>query len=152
MDTGAFQNIAGSEWVSQMEKALKRSKQSKIEWKLLDRPHPVSGVGNDIVYAKWTASIPIILPGGGKTTYTCLYIDDNNCPGLLGMRALSSTGSILDLRPGKLCIYSGNTEDVEIPCRKGITKMTLEQAPSGHIMIPCGQFEKKNCRATSKPY
>ena len=140
VDTGAFQNIAGSYWVSRVEEILKQEGQPPIEWSKLDNPHPVSGVGKDIVYAKWNAKIPIKFPGGGRTTYNCLYMENSKCPGLLGMQSLNKTGSILDLRAGEL--YSGDTTNVrlDIPQRSDVTRMRLEQSSTGHILIPCAQF------------
>ena len=135
-----------------VELALKRAKEPGIEWVKLDKPHPVTGVGNDIVYAKWWANIPIKLPGGGRTTYKCLYMDDISCPALLGMHSLQSAGAILDLRKDHLCMYSGDTKDIKISCRGDVTKMKLEQSSTGHILLPCAQFEKKNCRNTNGPY
>ena len=119
VDTGAFQNIAGSYWVSRVEEILKQEGQPPIEWSKLDNPHPVSGVGKDIVYAKWNAKIPIKFPGGGRTTYNCLYMENSKCPGLLGMQSLNQTGSILDLRAGELYMYSGDTANVRIDIPQG---------------------------------
>ena len=75
VDTGAFQNIAGSFWAQKIQEILGQEGQPSIKWKRLDNPHPVSGVGKDIVYANWTASIPIMFPGGRKTTFNTLYME-----------------------------------------------------------------------------
>ena len=151
VDTGAFQNIAGSFWVQNLQKILSQENQPSIKWKRLDNPHPVSGVGKDIVYANWTASIPIMFPGGRKTTFNTLYMENSKCPGLLGMEALGRTQSILDLRAGKLHIYSGNTANVTIDVPKGsdVQRMQLVQSSSGHILLPCAQFGARDNNAQS---
>ena len=145
VDTGAFRNIAGSHWISQKESTLKKAGQPPIKWHKLPQPHPVSGVGNDTVYAHWQAEVPVVLPGGGQTSYTCLYLEDNPCPALLGMKSLKETGTILDLRPGKMLMYSGNTTKIRIDCDKSnvVSKMHLEQGPGGHILLPCAQYAGK---------
>ena len=86
-----------------------------------------------------------MLPGGGQTSYTCLYLEDNPCPALLGMKSLKETGTILDLRPGKMLMYSGNTAKIKIDCDKSddVSKMHLEQGPGGHILLPCAQYAGK---------
>ena len=145
VDTGAFRNIAGSGWIAQTETALKEAGQPPIRWHKLPHPHPMSGVGNDTVYAHWQAEVPVELPGGGRTSYKCLYVEDSQCPALLGMRALKETGTILDLRPGKMRMYSGNTSQINIACEntKGISTMNLDQGPGGHILLPCARYAGK---------
>ena len=54
----------------------------------LDVPHPIRGVANEQVQAKWKVKVPIGLPGGGLTYYQCLYLEKNSTPGLLGMNAM----------------------------------------------------------------
>ena len=145
VDTGAFRNIAGSSWIAQTEAALKKAGQEPVKWQKLPQPHPVSGVGNDTVHAHWQAEVPVVLPGGGKTTYTCLYLEDSQCPALLGMRSLKETGTILDLRPGKMCMYSGDTSKIRIDVGKSkeVSVMDLEQGSGGHILLPCAQYAGK---------
>ena len=145
VDTGAFRNIAGSSWIAQTEAALKKAGQEPVKWQKLPQPHPVSGVGNDTVHAHWQVEVPVVLPGGGKTTYTCLYLEDSQCPALLGMRSLKETGTILDLRPGKMCMYSGDTSKIRIDVGKSkeVSVMDLEQGSGGHILLPCAQYAGK---------
>ena len=50
VDTGAFINITGSLWISQVEAALKKAGMPPIKWHKLPQPHPVSGVGLSLIH------------------------------------------------------------------------------------------------------
>ena len=142
VDTGAFRNLAGSTWITQVEKALQKAGQPPIKWHKLPHPHPVSGVGNDEVCAYWQAEVPVTLPDGGRISYTCHYLADSECPALLGVISLKDTGTILGSRKGKMHMYTGDTSQVHIECKhgNGVSKMNLEQAPGGHILLPCRRY------------
>ena len=44
-------------------------------------------------------------------TYRCMYLEDNNTPGLLGTAAMQKTGTIIDLRYDHMYVYSGITKE-----------------------------------------
>ena len=58
---------------------------------------------------------------------------------------MKETGTILDLRPGKMCMYSGDTSKIRIDGDKSkeVSVMNLEQGPGGHILLPCAQYAGK---------
>ena len=86
--------------------------------------------------------MPIGLPGGGLTYYSCLYLEKDNAPGLLGMDAMKKTNTILDLRPGKMFMYSGSSGQAEIviPDNSNTKKFKLVESPGGHILLPCTNY------------
>ena len=105
-------------------------------------PPSYSRVANESVKAHWRAKVPIGLPGGGLTYYSCLYLEKNNTPGLLGMDAMKKTNTILDLRPGKMFMYSGSSGQAEIviPVNSNTKKFKLAESPGGHILLPCTNY------------
>ena len=152
VDTGAGENICGSRFVKEVQKNLPPGQE--VTWSPMERPHPVSGVGNDTVYCEWRANIPICLPGGDVTRYSCMYLEDNNTPGLLGTTAMQQAGTIIDLRPGRMHIYSGDTRQVSIDTSRASNyrRYDLVQSKQGHIFLPCSHFKdavRSNSSASS---
>ena len=74
-----------------------------------------------------------------RTYYTCLYLDENNTPGLLGMEAMKRSNTIFDLRSGEMYMYTGSSRDAQIivPKNSGIQKLKLVESAGGHILLPC---------------
>ena len=142
IDTGAGDNICGSRFVHEVEKHL--PPRQTIGWSPLERPHPVSGVGNDTIFAKWRVNIPICLPGGDVTSYDAMYLEDNNTPGLLGTTAMQNAGTIIDLRAGQMHIYSGNTRNIVIDTSRAANfrRYNMTQSKQGHIYLPCSNFHE----------
>ena len=150
MDTGAVDNICGSVWVDEVSKYLPEGLQ--VGWTELPRPHPVTGVGNDTVHARWRVQVPIGLPGGPVTIYDALYIEDNNTPGLLGTSAMQQTGTIIDLRRDQMRIYSGDTSGIRIDTSRAnsYSDFNLIQTQQGHILLPCTMYsETQTSRSSS---
>ena len=58
-------------FVQEIEKNLPPGQ--AVTWSRMDKPHPVSGVGNDTVFAKWRVKVPIRFPGGDVTSYNGMY-------------------------------------------------------------------------------
>ena len=151
VDTGAFQNLCSDKWLALIQEALNQTggnldpKYSKIIWEKLDTPHPIRGVANEEVKAHWKVKVPIGLPGGGLTYYEGLLLEGNNTPGLLGMSAMKKTNTVLDLRPGQMCMYSGSaadTIDITIPKNSGYKKYKLIESSGGHILLSCANYFK----------
>ena len=151
VDTGAFQNLCSDKWLNRVQEALDRTGgsldplYSKIIWEKLETPHPIRGVANEEVKANYRVKVPIGLPGGGLTYYEGLLLEGNNTPGLLGMSAMKKTNTVLDLRPGQMCMYSGSaadTIDITIPKNSGYKKYKLIESSGGHILLSCANYFK----------
>ena len=74
----------------------------------------------------------------------------SDLPGLLGAKALERSRVVLDFRT--LQLHMCGPED--IPLEKGLPTGTvtyqLERASTGHLMLPCTEFEKKHEHNTLK--
>ena len=145
MDTGAVQNLVGSDWFHRATKLLNANglKSADIGWEQLERPVPVGGVGNDVNNAYWKTMVPIALRNGKRSEYKALYLENNRTPALLGTGSLRKMSAILDLREGDMYLYCGETSDIKLSS-KGTPahKLKLDVAKSGHILLPCTCFEE----------
>ena len=112
IDTGACDNLMGEKWLERVTAIHPNSRtpdnKLQIHWTKLNTPSPVGGVGKDIVHGEWRARVPISMPGNKRTLYEALYLPDNNTPALFGTKAMQRTNTILDLRAGKLHMWSGD--------------------------------------------
>ena len=104
----------------------------------------VRGVGTNPSPTSMVAQVPIAVPGLGQGTYTGPVLDNSDVPALLGLRTMEKRHAILDLRTNKRHLYfAENADDLEIKIRpnaKGALRLQLEQAPSGHLLLPCSEF------------
>ena len=147
VDTGAAQNLVGSEWMQRARKFLPSSKEQKADvgWEQLNNPVPVGGVGNDVNTAHWKTIVPIALRNGRRSEYRALYLHNNRTPALLGTQSLRKMSAILDLREGEMALYCGDTSDIVLNAKEESPtyhRLNLEVAKSGHILLPCSCFDE----------
>ena len=74
-------------------------------------------------------------------------VTNSDLPGLLGLQSLEKMGAVLDLRTGTL--YQCGTSDT--PLSEGLPPGTLEyklqKAESGHLMLPCCEYDQTSARS-----
>eukprot|EP00971_Amphidinium_carterae_P095208 1883634-Amphidinium_carterae.1 len=58
----------------------------------------------------------------------------SSCPALLGLESLVKLGAVLDCRQKRL--YVAPDEDIEVRLPPGAHCFTLQQAASGHLLLP----------------
>ena len=102
--------------------------------------------------------MPVGLPtseGPVNADYSATVLPNSAVPALLGLQAMEQSKAILDLRKGKLCMWtSDNLDDIEIRIKKGregnVVQLPLVKAPSGHLILKCTDYPKiKNPAETS---
>ena len=145
---GAVFNLTGDTWLNRMEGHVPQD--LPIHYERLEEPQGVMGVGDTPSSATHVAGVPLGMadqgiPPSDKFRYKATVISNSDVPALLGLQSMMSSTCILDLRPGKMHMYTmEDPEAMEIKyvpekaCKVGRLKM--ERATSGHIMIPCSQF------------
>ena len=72
-------------------------------------------------------------------------ITGSDVPALLGLQSMTASNCILDLRPGKMHMYTSEMADAaEIKCAPNkehyVGRLKMVRAQSGHLMLPCSQF------------
>ena len=136
VDTGAYGNLVGSEWVKRMDAnnskhGLKPSHTRNIGKVTL------GGVGDKTQESHTEVIVPTVVDGV-VDNFSAVMIDDNHLPALLGLKSLQSNNAILDLRTNRL-IIPNSPNDVRIEFKQERTNvLQMQQAPGGFLMLPCG--------------
>ena len=66
----------------------------------------------------------------------------SDLPALLGLRSMRAKGAVLEMTPGKEYLTFPGPGGYKIDWSPGTLRFRLEQAPSGHLIIPCGAFNR----------
>ena len=102
----------------------------------------VGGVGTGCQTAEYDAKVPIALRRTDGTVreavYTAPMVKDSELPALLGLQSLMDNRAILDMRTQQLHFLGPGDCELNLP--PGTDSYQLEQAPSGHLMLPCSEF------------
>ena len=147
LDIGSWGNLGGVLWARRTTILGNRHKKSSTQIRR-ERPLNVSGVGTGAQVCTHDCTLPIALrTTEGKVlsgTYTTPVVNDSPIPGLLGLRALIERRSILDFSQGieNLTITFTGPGKTNIEFSPGSDTFKLYQAPSGHLMLPCCEYER----------
>ena len=77
-----------------------------------------------------------------KGTYTTPTLEKSDIPGLLGLEALMAEKAVIDF--SNLKIYFCGPGGVEIKPGSGATEYQGVLSPSGHLMLPCAEFDEQS--------
>ena len=109
----------------------------------MSQPIQVQGVGHGSQECSWQTCIPIAmrLSDGSMTMnrFTSPTVPSSGLPALLGLRSLMEHGAVIDCRNRKL--YLCGPGDCVITPPPGTETVQMEQAPSGHLVIPISEYE-----------
>ena len=73
-------------------------------------------------------------------TYTAPIVPNSSLPALLGLEACHRERAIIDCLNNKLYLAGDGDFDLLKALPPGTKVISLETAPSGHMMIPCADF------------
>ena len=143
LDIGSVGNLSGDSWVQEMAKlALKHHR--KPEQYQRDRPLSVSGVGNGSQRCQYNVKLPVAIPTtegsvvGGK--YDTPTVEKSMLPALLGLDAVRRLRGIIDTNTLKIYMCGPSEYDLAAALPSGTDCVQCQIAPSGHMVIPCGDF------------
>jgi hypothetical protein len=109
------------------------------------KPLSVTGVGTGGQTCEYDCSTSIVLKDiDGEyvdAVYTAPTVDNSNLPLLLGLLALIKNRCILDFTQEPMKLYMCGPGGAKIELAPGSRTFPLEQAPSGHLVLPCSDFE-----------
>ena len=150
VDTGAWDNIAGSQWADEVAHTAARHGHHPGQAPM-QPPLEIQGVGNGTQRCETKAILPITLPRSNGSFsldhYGAPVIPESAVPGLLGLKSMKNRRTIIDTVNNRM--YFCGEGPVEIRPPPGTDVYTLEQAPSGHLMLPISEFESlKRYKAT----
>ena len=104
------------------------------------------GVGAGTQQCLWNGQLPTALRRAdgtySKGTFTAPVIEGSSCPALLGQQSLEKHRAILDCF--NKVFYLCAPGEVEIRVPEGSERLPLEQAPSGHLILPISSYEAAN--------
>ena len=102
-------------------------------------PLTVEGVGNGSQVATTVASVPMTTPDGTVGVYETPIIPNSNIPSLLGLTTMEKHRAILDITGQSYIIPGKGPVEYRLP--KGSRILKLKKAPSGHLMLPCDEWQ-----------
>ena len=109
-----------------------------------DRPLTVGGVGAGTQECLWNGQLPTALKRADGTysrgTFTAPVIEGSACPALLGQQSLEAHRAILDCANKVLYLCAPGEIEIRVP--EGSEKLPLEQAPSGHLILPISSYRQ----------
>ena len=144
VDPGSYGNIAGGNWVKRTATlAIQGGASAKPVQTKRKTPLNVSGVGTGSQVCNYDVTLPIALRNDrGETlsaTFSSATLDDGDLPALLGLKTLVEQRALLDLSTMKLHFCGPGDATINLP--PGSQSFQLSQSTSGHLMLPCCNFE-----------
>lgn len=140
VDTGAVGNLAGANTFQRLVEFATRNGQG-TEFTPLDRKMNIDGVGGgDPSVCKRSGKVPIVLGDGQIASYAAPLIEDSDVPCLLGLHTMIGMRVVLDLVHDKW--ISLGPGGMELKLSPGSSVLDLHRAPTGHIMLPCSDWQK----------
>ena len=145
VDPGSVGNLSGDSWAREVAKAAARHGK-KPEYHKRPRPLRVSGVGQGAQTCVYDCKLPVALKHiNGKTVsmgcITTPTVTDSELPGLLGLTALRKNRAILDFQKMELHFCGPGDYKLDGTLPPGTDSFALEVAPSGHLVLPCCEYE-----------
>jgi hypothetical protein len=138
IDCGAVGNIAGSSWLSRTSALAKAAGQGTHVEQV--PPVNVEGVGTGASVIQEFARVPVSLSNGMQGVFATAIVKDSELPALLGLTSLENHRAIIDIYARKL-IFVGQG-GYQLQLSSGSTTMGLEKVASGHLLLPCSEWEK----------
>lgn len=139
VDTGAVDNLAGSQFADRLCNVL-----SKFGLSMVVRPLrnvlQVQGVGGSGSGCGSEMVAPIALGEGDVGMYRAPIIPGSPVPALWGLRSLREKRTLIDTYNGK--IFFVGMGGYTLSLAPGSTSHSLEQAPTGHLLLPITEFKK----------
>ena len=144
IDPGSVGNLGGDLWARTVT-AKAMAKGRRPQQQARDRPLNVSGVGNGSQQCTHNVTLPVALKkidgthSGG--TFNVPVVTNSELPGLLGLQAMRDRNAILDMNTLQLHFCGDGDYDLPTNLPPGTESYQCEIAPSGHMVIPCCNYD-----------
>lgn len=150
VDPGSWNNLAGAPWCRRTAVLAGRNGLKATQTRR-ERPLQVSGVGKDAQTCTHDCGLPIALKTVDDRGIAALFktptIDDHALPALLGLKTLIEQRAIMDFT--KMQISFSGPGETRIEFSPGTDTFQMYQAPSGHLMLPCCEYQSTRNNASS---
>ena len=146
VDPGSVGNLCGDKWAREVAKMAAHNGH-KPSYEKRPRPLKVCGVGNGSQECQYDCTLPVaVRPESNNQAnignLTIPAVSNSDLPGLLGLTALRKNRAILDFNTLRLYFCGPGDYDLDKETPPGTDTYQLEIAPSGHIVLPCCEFEE----------
>ena len=147
VDLGSKYNIMGTETKNEFNQRLEPLGH-QIKYSRPSKPLMVGGIGAGSSPCNELAEVPIAVQYQEEAprldTYTAHVASGTaaDTPAIWGLDSMQDKDTVLILRKGKETIAFPGPGGYEIKWSPGTKLLSMEKAPSGHLLIPCDQFEK----------
>ena len=137
-------NLCGDKWAKEVAIAASRNGH-RPSYEKRARPLQVSGVGNGAQSCQYDCRLPIALRHAGSSQnsigeLTVPAVQSSDLPGLLGRQSLRDNRAVWDFVTDELYFLGPGDYDLKEALPPGTDTFGLEQAPSGHSVLPCCAF------------
>ena len=153
IDPGSYGNLVGDAWVEDLQSTL-LSHDHSVQLINREKPMHVGGVGKGCQTCTQDVVFPLALQRSDGTMnlgdFTAPMVRQSRTPALLGLQSLKKHGTILDLRSNMMHFIPEGTE-VEMILPAGTESYALEQAESGHLMLPFTDFAALKKARSERP-
>ena len=143
LDTGAVQNMCGEYWLDRtaQEFNTQTGKRINVKYDVLQNPTSISGIGAGALQVKSMCTVPISVTPGQSSTFRCALVSGSHAPALLGVDSLRDLNAVIDPRQGQDVLWiADNIDDIRITAGPTASRIQLERAQSGHLMVPCTKY------------
>ena len=145
VDPGSLANLGGSAWSQDVGMLSMKNGRTPKQVKR-DRTLRVSGVGVGSQAANFNVELPIAIQDTTGKVSSGLFdtpsVKDSDLPGLLGLISLKNQRGILDMINNKLYFCGPSDIDLLPLLPPGTKCYQLEEAPSGHLLLPCTKYKE----------
>jgi hypothetical protein len=143
IDIGAVGNLCGVNWANRMQTASTAHGQG-ASWKTLSTALNLEGVGENATRATREVTLPIAFENGRTGSFKSAVIETGggiDLPALLGLETLTKYGALICCNTRRL-IFPGKG-GYKLNLSPGSDIHQLYAAPTGHLMLPCAEWEKQ---------
>jgi hypothetical protein len=154
VDTGAYDNLTGSEWAGRVQATAARFGHG-TEWTQMSTPLSIDGVGNGSSSCERAAKIPISLKCDDGTllqsTFSAPVVEQSTgkqLPALLGIRSMKAQRVLLDCIHNKYIIVGQGGFQLQLS--PGSKVLTMVESRSGHLLLPCTSWQTEPASRTAQ--
>ena len=148
IDPGSWNNLMGDQFARTLIN-LCGQQNEKVKCEMRPTPLNVGGVGHGAQQCLQDGTFPLAMKREDGTyvtgTLKTPIVANAACPGLLGMGTLQRERAIIDTYNKKIHFVAEGHVELVLP--PGSRTFSLEQAPSGHLVLPITDYvEARRCR------
>ena len=145
IDPGSVGNLCGDKWARELA-ALSAKHGQDPQFRRRKQPLQVAGVGAGSQKCINDYILPVALQSDNMkpsvgSVYRAPAVQNSDLPGLLGLASMRDLRVVLDLNTLTMHFCGPGDYDLSKHLPPGTDSYPLEVAPSGHLLLPCSNFE-----------